>query len=262
MPPSRLPPWPRRLPRNSSPCTLGLNPPAAAYYSSSSSSSQWKQRQATDVHAREAKLHGLKSRAAFKLLELDRAHRLFRRGQVVVDLGFAPGSWSQVAVQRTGGGGCVVGIDLLPAAVPRGVAAAFTGDFLDPRQRGRLRDWLVGWRERRARGEAGRPARERGPAEGEREGREGGPVVEEDKRVAGEEEDRGAENAGNRSTPPRPRRAAAANSSSAAGPGADDQCLVDVRLHTSPCTASLTTGRWILTLRPGGSQRHVRLERP
>lgn len=64
--------------------------------SSSSSSKRWQARQSRDPLARSAKLLGLKSRAAFKLLELDAKYKLFRPGATVVDLGFAPGSWSQV----------------------------------------------------------------------------------------------------------------------------------------------------------------------
>ncbi|KAL1840620.1 hypothetical protein VTJ49DRAFT_271 [Mycothermus thermophilus] len=77
----------------------------------------------SDAYAREAKVQGLKSRAAFKLLELDSKYHLFRRGrgQVVVDLGFAPGSWSQVAADRTAPNGVVVGIDIIPAQPPKGV---------------------------------------------------------------------------------------------------------------------------------------------
>ncbi|KAF5869436.1 putative 21s rrna (uridine -2 -o)-methyltransferase mrm2 protein [Botrytis fragariae] len=64
--------------------------------SSSSSSTRWKSRQGKDSWAREAKVKGLKSRAAFKLLEIDTKYKIFKRGQTVVDLGYAPGSWSQV----------------------------------------------------------------------------------------------------------------------------------------------------------------------
>ncbi|KAJ6443448.1 FtsJ-like methyltransferase [Purpureocillium lavendulum] len=76
-------------------------PGRTAPSSSSSGSTRWKQRQGRDVYAREAKVQGLKSRAAFKLLE-----------------GYAPGSWSQVAMERTRPHGRVVGIDLIPAQPP------------------------------------------------------------------------------------------------------------------------------------------------
>ncbi|KAG4264245.1 hypothetical protein FPRO03_08500 [Fusarium proliferatum] len=98
----------------------------------SSSGSRWKQRQGRDAYARGAKVQGLKSRAAFKLLEMDSKYKLFKgNGQTVVDLGYAPGSWSQVAVERTRPHGRVIGIDLIPAQPPRGVAT-FQGDFLSP----------------------------------------------------------------------------------------------------------------------------------
>ncbi|TKX21576.1 rRNA methyltransferase-like protein 1 [Elsinoe australis] len=68
--------------------------------SSSSSSTRWKTRQSTDLYAAKARTSTLKSRAAYKLLELDQRHRLFKPGQTVIDLGFAPGAWSQVAEVR------------------------------------------------------------------------------------------------------------------------------------------------------------------
>ncbi|KAK9797965.1 putative Ribosomal RNA methyltransferase FtsJ domain-containing protein [Seiridium cardinale] len=97
----------------------------------SSSNSRWKQRQGNDFFAREAKVQGLKSRAAFKLLEMDSKYKLFRKGQMVVDLGYAPGSWSQVAQERTKPNGQIVGIDLLPAQPPKGVST-IQGNFLSP----------------------------------------------------------------------------------------------------------------------------------
>ncbi|XP_014555904.1 hypothetical protein COCVIDRAFT_27322 [Bipolaris victoriae FI3] len=98
---------------------------------SSSSSTRWKSRQGRDFFAKEARVQGLKSRAAFKLLELNDKHKLFKPGQTVVDLGYAPGSWSQVAVNRTSPDGRVIGIDLIPAQPPRGVST-IQGDFLSP----------------------------------------------------------------------------------------------------------------------------------
>ncbi|KAI5927408.1 FtsJ-like methyltransferase-domain-containing protein [Camillea tinctor] len=110
-------------------------------WASSSSSSTWKQRQANDRYAREARVQGLKSRAAYKLLELDDKHKLFSRGQLVVDLGYAPGSWSQVAMERTKPTGRVVGIDLIPAQPPKGVSA-IQGNFLSPAVQTLLKDYL------------------------------------------------------------------------------------------------------------------------
>lgn len=60
------------------------------------SSKRWVDRQSRDRFAREAKVQGLKSRAAFKLLQINDRYRLFKPGQTVIDLGYAPGSWSQV----------------------------------------------------------------------------------------------------------------------------------------------------------------------
>ncbi|GEO81929.1 RlmE family RNA methyltransferase [Pararhodospirillum oryzae] len=82
------------------------------------SSTQWLQRQLNDPYVQEARRRGLRSRAAFKLMELDDRYHLLRPGLRVVDLGAAPGGWTQVVVERTrlqsGGGGRVVGIDILP----------------------------------------------------------------------------------------------------------------------------------------------------
>ncbi|KAF2659511.1 FtsJ-domain-containing protein [Lophiostoma macrostomum CBS 122681] len=111
------------------PCARGSL--AFVRHAGSSSSTRWKSRQGNDFFAREAKVQGLKSRAAFKLLELNEKHKLFRPGQTVVDLGFAPGSWSQVAVTRTAPDGRVIGIDIIPTQPPRGVST-IQGNFLSP----------------------------------------------------------------------------------------------------------------------------------
>ncbi|KAK0644406.1 FtsJ-like methyltransferase-domain-containing protein [Cercophora newfieldiana] len=108
----------------------------------SSSNSRWKSRQGSDVFAREAKVQGLKSRAAFKLLEIDSRHHIFKPRQTVVDLGYAPGSWSQVAVERTKPNGRIVGIDLIPAQPPRGVST-IQGNFLSPAVQGMVKRFLV-----------------------------------------------------------------------------------------------------------------------
>ncbi|CAD6450877.1 c00b3d5e-99cf-4265-8bf1-8b25775ab3dc [Sclerotinia trifoliorum] len=100
-----------------------------AVRASSSSSTRWKTRQGRDAFSREAKVQGLKSRAAFKLLEIDVKYKIFKRGQTVVDLGYAPGSWSQVAVERTKPGGRILGIDIIPAQPPKGVST-IQGNFL------------------------------------------------------------------------------------------------------------------------------------
>jgi 21S rRNA (uridine2791-2'-O)-methyltransferase len=107
----------------------------------SSSSTRWKSRQGKDSYAREAKVAGLKSRAAFKLLEINEKYRLLRKGDTVVDLGYAPGSWSQVAINRVSPGGRVVGIDIIPAQPPRGVNA-LQGNFLSAEIREEVRKFV------------------------------------------------------------------------------------------------------------------------
>lgn len=115
-------------------------PPASVRYGSSSST-RWKTRQGSDYFAREARVQGLKSRAAFKLLEINEKYKLFKPGQTIVDLGFAPGSWSQVAANRTGPTGRVVGIDLIPAQPPRGVST-IQGNFLSPAIQAQVRAYV------------------------------------------------------------------------------------------------------------------------
>ncbi|EPS31274.1 hypothetical protein PDE_06229 [Penicillium oxalicum 114-2] len=95
------------------------------------SSKRWQARQQRDQFTREAAVQGLKSRAAFKLIQIDEKFRIFRRGQTVVDLGYAPGSWSQVAVNRTQPSGRVLGVDIIPAQPPKGVST-IQGNFLSP----------------------------------------------------------------------------------------------------------------------------------
>lgn len=82
----------------------------------------------TDPYVQRAKAEGYRSRAAYKLLEIDAKDRLFKPGQIVVDLGAAPGGWSQVAAARVGSGGRVVALDLLPLDDIAGVEF-IQGDF-------------------------------------------------------------------------------------------------------------------------------------
>jgi len=89
------------------------------------SSKQWLQRHVTDPFVRKAKAQGYRSRAAFKLLELDAREKLLRPGMRVLDLGAAPGGWSQVAAQK---GAKVTAVDLLPVAPIPGVEV-LKGDF-------------------------------------------------------------------------------------------------------------------------------------
>jgi 23S rRNA (uridine2552-2'-O)-methyltransferase len=76
------------------------------------SSTRWLARQRADPYVAAARRQGYRSRAAFKLVELDRRFRLLRPGQRVADLGCAPGGWTQVALARVGRTGIVVGVDL------------------------------------------------------------------------------------------------------------------------------------------------------
>jgi 23S rRNA (uridine2552-2'-O)-methyltransferase len=100
----------------------------------SASSTAWLQRQLNDPYVAEAKRLGYRSRAAFKLIELDDRFHLLKRGARVVDLGAAPGGWSQVAAARTGseaGKGAVVALDILAMDPIPGVTI-LERDFLDP----------------------------------------------------------------------------------------------------------------------------------
>src|ERR1700751_2914606 len=80
------------------------------------SSAPWVSRQLNDPYVAEARRLGYRSRAAFKLIELDERFRLLRSGRRVLDLGCAPGGWTQVAVARVGRYGKVVGIDVAETA--------------------------------------------------------------------------------------------------------------------------------------------------
>ncbi len=97
--------------------------------SRSQASSRWLARQLNDPYVVAAKQQGWRSRAAFKLLELDDKFKLIRKGIRVLDLGAAPGGWTQVAVKR--GAAFVLAVDLLPIDPIHG-AAIVQGDFADP----------------------------------------------------------------------------------------------------------------------------------
>ena len=84
------------------------------------SQKRWLERQLNDPYVARAKREGYRSRAAYKLLEIDERYKLLRPGQKIVDLGAAPGGWSQVAARVVGPTGRVVGIDLLDRADGRG----------------------------------------------------------------------------------------------------------------------------------------------
>ncbi|HEY9098493.1 MAG TPA: RlmE family RNA methyltransferase [Thiobacillus sp.] len=91
----------------------------------------WMHEHVNDPHVKKAQTDGYRSRAAYKLLEIDKRDRLLRPGLTVVDLGAAPGSWCQVAAQKVGRQGRVLAIDLLPLASLPGVES-LEGDFAEP----------------------------------------------------------------------------------------------------------------------------------
>lgn len=115
------------------------------------SSTLWLERQLKDPYVARAKREGYRSRAAYKLLEIDARHHILKPGQKIIDLGAAPGSWSQVAAAKIGAGktgaaqskGKVFAIDLVPMAPVPGVEFRQM-DFLDPAAPQLLRDWLGG----------------------------------------------------------------------------------------------------------------------
>jgi 23S rRNA (uridine2552-2'-O)-methyltransferase len=112
----------------------------------SHSSHQWLSRQLNDPYVRKAHAEGYRSRAAFKLLEIDDKHKILKRGQRIVDLGAAPGGWSQVAAERIGiekGQGKIVAIDLLEIEPINGVEFAQM-DFNDEDAPERLKAMLGG----------------------------------------------------------------------------------------------------------------------
>jgi 23S rRNA (uridine2552-2'-O)-methyltransferase len=109
-------------------------------------STRWLQRQLNDPYVEEAKRRGYRSRAAFKLAEIDDKHHLLRPGMVVVDLGAAPGGWSQIAAQRVqvmAGKGRVIAVDLAPMEPISGVVQLRL-DMTDSDAAARIREALGG----------------------------------------------------------------------------------------------------------------------
>jgi 23S rRNA (uridine2552-2'-O)-methyltransferase len=103
----------------------------------------WLERQLNDPYVRAAQAAGYRSRAAFKLLELDERYHLLKPGLRVVDLGAAPGGWTQVALARLGAKGRIVALDLLPMDPIVG-ATVLQGDFQDPAAEAAVRAALDG----------------------------------------------------------------------------------------------------------------------
>ena len=106
------------------------------------SSQRWRQRQERDVYVEQANRAGWRSRAVFKLEQIQAKERLLESGTVCVDLGSAPGSWSQLAAKLVGPTGRVIAVDLLPMEPIAGVDFV-AGDFTAPETLRALRE-LVG----------------------------------------------------------------------------------------------------------------------
>ena len=123
------------------PAPRGLSVAVRTAKGRSVASQRWLSRQLNDPYVVAAKAQGWRSRAAFKLIELDERFHLIRPGMRVVDLGAAPGGWSQVAVKH--GAASVVGVDLLPMD-PIGGAVMLVGDFSDAEVQDRLVEMLGG----------------------------------------------------------------------------------------------------------------------
>jgi len=111
--------------------------------SKSKSSGRWLDRQRSDPYVTRAKAAGYRSRAAFKLLEIQEKDRILMPGMRVLDLGAAPGGWSQVAAALVGPAGRVLALDLLPMEPPPGVACIRL-DFRDDTATTRIREALDG----------------------------------------------------------------------------------------------------------------------
>ncbi len=127
--------------RPSAPLPRGLAVPVRTARGRSGASQRWLARQLNDPYVAGARQQGWRSRAAFKLLQLDERFHLIRQGAGVVDLGAAPGGWTQVALHC--GASAVVGVDLLPIDPVQG-ATFIQGDFADPDMPARLRAVLGG----------------------------------------------------------------------------------------------------------------------
>ena len=110
---------------------------------SSKVGSSWMREHVNDHYVHQAKAKGYRSRAAFKLIQIDEKDRLLSPGMLVVDLGAAPGSWSQVLAERVGPGGRVIALDLLPLE-PLARVEVIQGDFREPEPLARLNSALSG----------------------------------------------------------------------------------------------------------------------
>lgn len=109
----------------------------------SKTSKQWMREHVNDPYVQLAQKEGYRSRAAYKLIEIDEKDHLLKPGMVVVDLGATPGGWSQVAARKVGHAGKVIGLDLLPLDPLAGVDF-IQGDFRDDAVLKQLEDLLQG----------------------------------------------------------------------------------------------------------------------
>lgn len=107
------------------------------------SSNRWLERQLNDPYVAESKRVGYRSRAAFKLIQLDEKYKFLGKGKTIVDLGCAPGGWTQVAVMRNKGSGQVVGLDILETEPIEG-ATLVQQDFTEEDAADKLKAMLNG----------------------------------------------------------------------------------------------------------------------
>ncbi len=109
----------------------------------SKTSKQWMNEHVNDPYVQRAQKEGYRSRAAYKLLEIDQRDHLLKRGMIVVDLGATPGGWSQVAASKVGPTGKVIALDLLPLPPLPGVEF-IQGDFREDTVLAQLEERLGG----------------------------------------------------------------------------------------------------------------------
>jgi 23S rRNA (uridine2552-2'-O)-methyltransferase len=107
------------------------------------SSRAWLERQLSDPYVARAKRDGLRSRAAYKLTEIDDKYKVFKSGSRVVDLGAAPGGWSEIAIKRVGAKGRIIALDILDMKPITGVEFLHL-DFLDNAAPNQLKELLGG----------------------------------------------------------------------------------------------------------------------
>ena len=108
-----------------------------------SKSDRWRREQLKNQYTQKARVLGYRSRSALKLIEIDDAHRLLTKAKFVVDLGAAPGGWSQVISKRIAAGGRAIAVDILPMKDISGVFF-LQGDFLEPTTTKKITDYLGG----------------------------------------------------------------------------------------------------------------------